>query len=453
MKACDFLFLFTILLFNSNSILALLRSKHNKVVTCYVASWAVYRPNNGQFQVPNIPAELCTHLVYAFAGLNSTSWTIRSLDPYLDIENGNYKNMTQLHERHPNLKVLLAIGGWNEGSKNYSDLVSSPKQRSTFINSVVNFLGKYNFNGFDLDWEYPGSGGILEDRENFIALVKELKEAFKKSKYLLTAALSANQGTIDTAYDIPEISKYLDFIHVMGYDYHGVWDKKVLPNAPLKSENGHSVVDTLNYLLRKGAPANKTVLGLPMYGRTFILTSKLNSSQESPINRPATSDGFKGPYTGEKGFMGYNEICEELVSRTNNWITGWDDNSDTPYAVDNDHVIVYDNPKSLKAKVEHAMSLNLAGVMTWSIDTDDFNGKCASLKDSLDRTEITYPLLRSINMVLSQSGNNNDNGNNNVDNNNNGNTDDDNKGNNASSVGRVSYSFILITLASFIYYI
>ena len=98
------------------------------------------------------------------------------------------------------------------------------------------------------------------------------------------------------------------------------------------------------------------------------------------------------------------------------------------------------------------MSLNLAGVMTWSIDTDDFNGKCASLKDSLDRTEITYPLLRSINVVLSQSGNNNDNGNNSVDNNND-NNDDDNKGNNASSIARFSSGFILITLASFIYYI
>lgn len=105
------------------------------------------------------------------------------------------------------------------------------------------------------------------------------------------------------------------------------------------------------------------------------------------------------------------------------------------------------------------MSLNLAGVMTWSIDTDDFNGKCASLKDSLDKTETTYPLLRSINVVLSQSTwfylNNND-GNSNVDNNN-SNNDDNNKGNNSSSIARFSYNFILITLASitfsFIYYI
>ncbi|XP_017798525.1 PREDICTED: probable chitinase 2 [Habropoda laboriosa] len=437
---------------DDNDTLALLRSKHNKIVTCYVASWAVYRPNNGKFGIDNIRPELCTHLIYTFAGLNDTTWTIRSLDPDLDIRNniGNYRRMTQLRQKYPELKVLLAIGGWNEGSKNYSILASSLERRTTFVNSVVDFLGTYNFNGLDLDWEYPGSrGGVPADKENFVSLVKELKEAFRPSKYLLTAAISANKDAIDVAYDIPELSKYLDHIHVMAYDYHGTWDQKVLPNAPLRSQDGHSVEESLNYLLRKGAPPSKLVLGLPMYGRTFVLKNKLNSSEESPINQATLTDGFKGPYTGQNGFMGYNEICEELVDHPENWKIGWDDNSQTPYVINGDRAIVFDNPKSLKAKVEYAMKLNLSGVMGWSIDTDDFNGKCASLTNSLDVKDNTFPLMKSINVVLTSSSSTDDND----DNNNNDNNNNNNNNNNNSSAEKYSYSFALITLALFAHYV
>lgn len=51
---------------------------------------------------------------------------------------------------------------------------------------------------------------------------------------MLTAALGAGIETIEKAYDIPELSKYLDYIHVMAYDYHGTWDRRVLANAPLR---------------------------------------------------------------------------------------------------------------------------------------------------------------------------------------------------------------------------
>ncbi|XP_076302977.1 putative chitinase 2 [Lasioglossum baleicum] len=450
MKTCNFLSLLTFLLLSCNGTLALSRSKSKKIVTCYVGSWAIYRPSNGKFEVSNIDPNLCTHIVYSFAGLNSTSWTIRSLDPDLDIHdgNGNYKKVTNLRQKNSELNVLLAIGGWNEGSKNYSELASSPERRNIFINSVVDFLKKYDFDGLDLDWEFPGSwDGLKEDKENFVSLVKELKEAFKGSNYLLTAALSADIEIINKGYDIPKISKYLDYMNIMTYDYHGSWDKKVLPNAPLKSENSQNVMATLNYLLNKGAPANKLVLGLPMYGRTFILINKLNSPQESPINQPTESDGFKGPYTRTTGFIGYNEICEELMNKTQRWVTGWDDNSNTPYMTNEKHVIVFDNVQSFEKKIEYAMSLNLSGVMLWSIDTDDFNGKCASLNNSVDPTKNTYPLLRFVNTSLSKF-NNYDEEDDNNDNKNNNNNDN----NNSSFTTRFSPSFLLI-LVFFVHYI
>lgn len=60
--------------------------------------------------------------------------------------------------------------------------------------------------------------------------------------YLLTAAFGAGKDTIDIAYDVANLSKYLDYVHLMCYDYHGAWDLRTGANAPLKSQQG----DVLN---------------------------------------------------------------------------------------------------------------------------------------------------------------------------------------------------------------
>lgn len=71
---------------------------------------------------------------------------------------------------------------------------------------------------------------------------QELRDAFDQYRFLLTAAISGNKNIIITGYDIPEISKYLDYIFVMAYNYHVAWDKVVLPHTPLQSEDYLNVV-------------------------------------------------------------------------------------------------------------------------------------------------------------------------------------------------------------------
>ena len=131
---------------------------------------------------------------------------------------------------------MLAIGGWNEGGKKYSAMAKTPDSRKKFIESVVDFLSSHGFDGFDLDWEYPGAqdrDGAWDDKQNFADLVEEMSRAFRTHNWLLSAAVSPAKFRVNDGYDVARVSEYLDFINVMTYDLHGSWDKSADHHAPL----------------------------------------------------------------------------------------------------------------------------------------------------------------------------------------------------------------------------
>ena len=147
-----------------------------------------------------------------------------------------------MRKKKDKLKVLLALGGWQDskGDK-YSKLVNDPEKRKIFVQSAIAFIRDNNFDGLDLDWEYPTcwqvdcSAGPSSDKEAFIQWIKEIREAMDtvNPELLLTAAVSPSSDVIQKAYDIPELSKYLNHVSVMTYDYHGQWDKQTGHVAPI----------------------------------------------------------------------------------------------------------------------------------------------------------------------------------------------------------------------------
>ncbi|XP_068203061.1 oviduct-specific glycoprotein-like isoform X2 [Palaemon carinicauda] len=356
-------------------------------VVCYYSSWAHYRKGLARYTVEDIPVELCTHLIYAFATLDSKTYLAKPFDPWLDVDLKNYEKFVKLKEKNPKMKVLLGVGGWNDSRSNkYSIMVADASKRRRFAKEVVKLLLEYGFDGLDLDWEYPGYESKREDKEGFTHWVEDLKTALSPHGMLLTTAVGAAKRVIDRGYDVPRIMKHFDFINVMAYDFHGSWERVVAHHSPLYPEKGQNpefnADFAVNYWIQKGAPANKIVLGVPLYGRSWTLASSSNSP-----GSPASGAGKQGKYVKERGHMAYFECC--LAHQQDGWakITG----DGGPYLTKDDQWVGYDDVEAVVKKAQYALEKGLGGIMVWDTVSDDFSNACGQGHN---------PLLTAINRTL-----------------------------------------------------
>lgn len=265
-------------------------------------------------------------------------------------------------------------------------MAETERSRDRFTDGILRFLVHFAFDGLDFDWEYPTQrGGIPEDRENFIEILKILYQKLSARNRLLTVAVAAPIGIIQEAYNILEMCNNVDYVFVMGYDLQET--NYTSTHAPLRRELSElverpTVDDAIQYYISNGCPANKLVLGIPAFGRSFTL----DDPTETGIGAPANVRGTPGTFTQEEGFLGFNEICFGITA--GGWTTEYLVENAVKIAWNGNQWVSYDDVESVEAKAKYSEEYGLAGVMFWSIDTDDFLSICYGK---------FYPLLSAAN--------------------------------------------------------
>ncbi|ULU04541.1 hypothetical protein L5515_013503 [Caenorhabditis briggsae] len=344
----------------------------------YITSW-------GKQPFRDDQAEKLTHLVFAFFVVDSDG----SVKLEGDAAKERLQHVKEVAARHPDLKLLYAVGGW-ENSQYFSVLTADHSRRSILISNLIKAIKEYGFDGVDIDWEYPVTGGAVEgtpsDRKNYVNLMRELRNELRDleeetgKSYLISFAGAAGHWVLKPGYDLQQLMKYCDFVNVMSYDYFGAWASKwgayTGPPAPLnfampkKFSGRMNVHATMKDYSCQIKTTNKINMGVPFYGRFWKnVGDAVDSSDDMWRMASATnSEGTK--------FEGGDVQWRDLHTKFDTAKTKFHSGAKAPFIwiPEQKTFIGYENAESLKHKIDYIVENNIGGVMIWAIDFDDDQG-------------------------------------------------------------------------------
>jgi chitinase len=327
--------------------------------------------HDNAYPIGAIPAALLTHVFYAFATIENGQLALPPQAP------AHLAALAALKRANPGLRTVLSIGGWGAGG--FSDAALTPRSRAAFVDESLELAA--GFDGLDLDWEFPVSGGPAElthrpeDRRNATLLAQELRHGLGPAR-LLTAALPAGRlqsaGPYDPAesYELAALADLLDFVNLMAYDFGTGFSPIATFNAPLTEvaqdplapdlRRWNSVTGAVDYYERHGVPRDKLVLGVPFYGCGFRVASAGEQA------------GLYQPQVGTVEVGDWRDIKRDLLPDPA-WQRHRHPVARSPwlYHPGTQTFVSYEDAESIEERAAFAARRGLRGAFTWQLAGDD----------------------------------------------------------------------------------
>ncbi|ETN37117.1 uncharacterized protein HMPREF1541_08107 [Cyphellophora europaea CBS 101466] len=284
-----------------------------------------------------------SHVNYAFAQvLDDGSISIANPD-------GLWRWM-QRKGTHPDLKVSLAVGGGTAmATEAFAAMASDPTKLAFFITSIQAAVEGYGLDGIDIDWEYPQT---TEQGQQLLTLLQMLRQAMPRP-FHISAAVPTGDWALQYI-PLAEIAEVIDLLNLMAYDFVGATfantfvtgHQAKLYSAGAGGASGNAAVE---YIESQGFPANKILLGVPLYGRVFDGANWLNEK-----------------FSGTSGDSEY--LVKDLPRPGMQEF--YDSDAVAVFAVGDGQFITYDNAQSVSEKAKYVRTRGLAGLFFWQLTAD-----------------------------------------------------------------------------------
>ncbi|PKF61994.1 chitinase [Psychromonas sp. psych-6C06] len=407
-----------------------------KVVGAYFPDWRIY--SDDPYTPSQIPADKLTHVIYAFLTMCGEHPADTGEELLKQIEDtckdkpdftaivadqkaaygltlkdgseyeGHFKQFKALKAANPHLTILPSFGGWTM-SQPFHDMIKTDAGRKQFVSSVIKLIDEVEiFDGIDLDWEYPGGGGLTtaswdpktklspevmkHETKMFTVMLKELRMELdvlgeKNGRYYELSAAAGVPPTKVANIDYPEASKYIDHWFAMTYDYFGAWSTTNIGHLSNLTGSGDlkwwSGTDGyVANMLEAGLPADKLVIGAAFYGRGWT------GLENYPEGRPYAKNEDETYAVAESGIktdLPYHVIQKMVNDKDSGWVEYYDEKHGAAFAWNEEQkgFISYDNASSIKAKGKWVLEQGFAGVFAWELTHDNNNELTNALSESV----------------------------------------------------------------------